>query len=409
MKKTDPLFDKRTLVIVIALGLFGFLSYLVFGILAGDSGRARSAGANSFSSSAIGHKAFLELLRELEIPVVVSRNESAIRAWGGPLLMILEPTSGDVWGELRASLPLVDKALVVLPKRFGVPRADKTSWISSAELLSLEQTERVLRSLAPEASLIRGLDTVTWQGNDFGPPPDIPALQLMEGPGLRPLISSGSGTFFAKAHRDDLELFIISDPDILSNHGLRRGQNAGLLLSIVEELRDGEAIVLDETIHGFLKVPSLWRSLLEFPLVTVSLAALATILLLIWAAAGRFGPSETLPPPLKPGRGGLVENATRLLLNSGHEAEILQRYWRVQLKNVMHHLHAPPGLGDKEEREWLERLEKSRGLTEYSASLEQEVALMAAAGTRESSRLLMLARRFERWKKELLNGSRGGS
>ena len=236
-----------------------------------------------------------------------------------------------------------------------------------------------------------------------------PTLQVIEGPELQPLIASDAGILLAEVVRDDLALFILSDPDLLSNHGLRRGENALLSVSIIDALRGDEAIVLDETVHGFLKVPSLWRSLLEFPLVTVSFAALATILVLIWAAAGRFGPTERPAPPLKPGRAGLVENATRLLLNSGHEAEILQRYWRVQLRNVLHRLHVPQGLSDAEARSWLARLEEARGSKERAAELEQEVALVAAAGKGDASRLLNLAQRFESWKKELLHGSRGRS
>ncbi len=405
--KDAQTFQPRTAALLIAVGIFAFLSFIVFSILAGDAGRARTASANSFSNSAIGHKAFTNLLRELDVPIVVSRNQSALRAIGGSLLMVLEPNPGAAWEELRGTFHLADKVIVTLPKRFGVPRADKPDWLSKAQLLSRSVPGAILRSFAPGASLVRLEGEVEWNAQNIGPPPSIPNIQLMRGAGLEPLIASEEGIFLARVNVDGKEIYLLSDPDFLANHGLKKGGNARLVMGILDYLRDGdEGVVLDETVHGFLKVPSLWRSLLEFPLVVATVVALVAMGLLTWAATGRFGPLQPLAPPLQPGHAGLIENATRLLFTTGHEAEILQRYWRVQLRDVLHALHVPARLGERETREWLARLEIARGLKERAEAFENEVAFCAAGQSRDRRRLLKLARRIYLWKRELLNGSR---
>lgn len=101
---------------LIALGALAFVGAVYFSLY-GDNGRPN--GANSHSLSAIGHMAFVELLREQGISVIVSRNESASKARNDSLLIVAEPLPQHI--ESRGQLPRADRTLAVLPKWYGLP------------------------------------------------------------------------------------------------------------------------------------------------------------------------------------------------------------------------------------------------------------------------------------------------
>ncbi len=109
-------------------------------------------------------------------------------------------------------------------------------------------------------------------------------------------------------------LYVLADPEALGNAGLHRGRNAYFLLAVLDHIRtDDGGIVFDETLHGHEVVPSLWRELLSFPLVLVSLHVLLLLAVVVWAAMNRFGAPRSVPPALEPGTHFLVENTARLL------------------------------------------------------------------------------------------------
>src|SRR5262245_9969360 len=84
-------FSSRATFWLVAVGLVSFLVTIGFTVFGAPPAAPPSRGADSFSRSAIGHHAFVALLRELEIPVVVSHWESAKRADSTALLILTEP------------------------------------------------------------------------------------------------------------------------------------------------------------------------------------------------------------------------------------------------------------------------------------------------------------------------------
>ena len=84
-------FAPRTVFWLVTVGTISFVGALVLSLLVGDGGSVRSADANTFSYSAIGHRAFVEILERVEMPVLVSRYDSAGKAGASSLLVIAEP------------------------------------------------------------------------------------------------------------------------------------------------------------------------------------------------------------------------------------------------------------------------------------------------------------------------------
>src|SRR5206468_9697454 len=85
--RPGELFSPRTLLVIIAVGTLAFVGMLYLQLF-GDSGDPDlEIGPSTYSSSAIGHKALLETLRRLDIPVVISRFKSGEKARGSSLLV----------------------------------------------------------------------------------------------------------------------------------------------------------------------------------------------------------------------------------------------------------------------------------------------------------------------------------
>ncbi len=84
-------FSRRMVIGLVSVVSLSFLAALLWGVFGPELRSDRSVASDSFSRSAIGHHAFVELLRELEIPVVVSRNNSGAKAGDRALLLIMEP------------------------------------------------------------------------------------------------------------------------------------------------------------------------------------------------------------------------------------------------------------------------------------------------------------------------------
>ncbi len=86
-----PVFAQRTIVWLIAVGGLSFLSAIVLIAFGEDLLPTGTVQANAYSESAIGHMAFVETLRALGIPVLVSRSDSALKAGPNDLLIVAEP------------------------------------------------------------------------------------------------------------------------------------------------------------------------------------------------------------------------------------------------------------------------------------------------------------------------------
>ncbi len=394
-------FSPRTVLWLIAVGSLCFAGAAYLSIYGGES----TAGANSYSYSAIGHRAFIETLRRVDIPVVVSGNDSRAKAGRTALLVLAEPELSDADDRDLAEMLTADTLLLVLPKWRGAPDAARPHWLESAALLPLEEVNAVLRLVLAEAEVRRAGSAPAWNPGALGVAPTLAVPQLVEAPGLEPVVASDQGILVGELRRGRQRLWILSDPDVLSNHGLGRGDNAVLALALVDSLRPrGGAVVLDETIHGFRQDPSIWRAMFEYPFVVATLQAVAAILALIWAATGRFGAPLPAERALKAGKETLLANTASLLQFGGHGPEILRRYREATFREVARRLRAPRHLGEDALVDWVDRVGEARGLRRRYRDLRREVDAASAAAGRGGAGLLRAARNIYRWKQEIIDG-----
>ena len=407
MRSAVPAFSISTIIWLLAVGLASFAGTVLLAVFGADLLPLRSPGGHAWSVSAIGHRAFAETLRGLAIPVVISRHRPAETAGATGLLVVAEPSLE------HADLVLAGAAqvLLVLPKWTGPANPDKPHWLESAKLLAAADVETVARRVLADAAVVRSDGPVPLDASRFAGRPDLAHPQLLRAARLRPIIAGDGGILLGEVSGgmsgDGSRVWVLSDPDLIANHGLRRGANAAVAVAIVEALRPaGGAVVFDATVHGFARPPDLWRELFSFPLVLVTVQALVAAVILVWAAAGRFGAPEPPPAPRKGGRGTLIDSAGGLLATAGHLRPLVRRYLEATTRDVARRLHAPRTLDDAGTARWLERVGELRGLGPEDARLPADAAAYLQTARPDSHRLLGLARRLHQWKRTMLGDMR---
>jgi hypothetical protein len=389
---------------MIGVAVASFLGMLVLGMLAGDT-TGEMSGANPNSESAIGYRGLVTFLGELELPVMVNMNPSFYdRLDGSAFEILLEPPTPSDLGTMRLRFAGTGPVLVVLPKWRAQADPQKRRWIGQSEPLPADHVRMVMEALADNAEIIRPQSLGALE-SVYDASPSLARPQLVKADGLSPLISSDQGVLLGWLNMAGEAVYVLSDPDVLNNHGIDNGDNARLAAEMIDDMRDGRTVVLDATLHGFTRSHTLWRILLEPPLLPVTLLGLGACAVLFWSAATRFGAPAAPPPRLARGKRGLIDNTAALLGFGGHLTVILDRYRTAALRQVASTLHAPGGLDIVDLQLWLDRVAEARGLDARVADLAPERTTGGPLG--EGHALLAAAHRIYRWKTEMLRGSVG--
>jgi hypothetical protein len=193
----------------------------------------------------------------------------------------------------------------------------------------------------------------------------------------------------------NLQIAVLTDPDLIANHGLHLGDNAHLALALVDVLlQPGGRIFIDETLHGFAVEPNIWRLMFEPPYLAATLLALVAMWLIVWHAARRFGAPLPPVPAFSSGKDALIENAARLLISGGHGAHVAERYGEATVIEAGKRLRLTNREASDDLRPQLERIAERRGITAKLPG-RRHPALHPVA----------LARRYHEWKLEMFGGS----
>ncbi|MDQ3363935.1 MAG: hypothetical protein M3680_00685 [Myxococcota bacterium] len=403
---TNP-FSRTTIALIIGVAAASLAVAAALTVFGDDlGGKEPSAGADTYSVSAIGHRGLVEMLTKLDIPVVKSRAASGDKATTG-LLVIAEPTVSDEASKqrLRALVASAPRVLIILPKWYGSATRG-AEWIDEANALPESEIDDVLIAVGVSTRVARRTAPVPanhWAAPELGleqPKLKLPRPQLLAA-GDEDIALAGDGVneLVVKHELEDGHtLWIVGDPDVLNNHGLRHPDNAVFAITLIDQARDGGPVVVDEVIHGYAQQPSLLRTLFRFPLVLATLQVLICALLAVWAAMVRFGPRRAAPPPLAPGKDFLIQNTAALLHYGGHHTDALRRYLVQSVAAVRHGLHAP-SLAPSAMTQWLENVRGVRGGSISLIELERDVL---TADTPQRS--VELADRVYRWRMEMING-----
>jgi hypothetical protein len=404
-------FSRRALAWIVGVSASSLglgLAFLVAG--APESAEVASSAADAFSRSALGHRAFVALARGQGIPVLVSRHDSGRRAGASGVLVMAEPRlPGRDSARARRLVQMLGEArtvLLVLPKWTGDEDPARPGWIREARAVPAPSVAAALSAAGVSARVVHSPRAGTERCEGLGSAVSWTKPQLLSPttPDLRPLVACEGGLLLGLEEREDLRLFVLSDPDLLANHGLAREGNARAASEVVAMVREGrKALVLDETLHGHERIPSLWRELFAFPLLPAVVQAALALLALLLSGLSRFGAPIDAGMGLAPGKTLLIENTAFLLRAAGHSGHALGRYFDAALAEVARALHAPPGASPVEVRELLQAAARRRGVSVDLRTLEGQVD-RARRQEAAPAAVVDAARRVHRFREEMLRG-----
>ncbi len=408
---TSSPFALRTLLIIIAIGGCAVAGLVYLSLYGKDFGEPMTAEASAFSHSSIGHKAFFETLRRLGLAVQVSRFASADKAGVSDVLVVAEPAVEQDNDDLLESLGSVPQVLLVLPKWQAAPDPANPRWAKALELAPDKEVLAIYEKAMGKAKLIRHQASVILPaGRFFEGAIKLTQPQYLDDDDLRPLISGTDGILLGEYTRGGRRLWVLSDPDLLSNQGIDEADNAAVAVAIMMALqKQGGRIIFDETIHGFGESPASLRKIFELPYVIVTVTAAIAILLLIWAGSARFGAPQQSEPVLAAGKGTLIHNAADLLSLGKSSGMVLSGYLHTAIADTMRELHGPGGLDDAAQAGWLDRQAQRRGLALRLVPLRDAALGVAQSRKPEMRQAVHLAIDIHHWKQEMLNGTGRGS
>lgn len=394
-----------------------------------------SAQADPYSVSALGHAALVEWL-DAQAPTLVSRSYSVERASPERPLLILEPPPGSeqaLAGMLEQALEQWIPTVLVLPKWQGTPRAKRPEWVETVKLWPQGVPETVLDTALGAVDAVTGdgadpdetsserlrvwrgdgrasgepeRSPERWTWNLPGEPvaPALPEPQLLEieGAPLDPLLATADGRVLAARFRE-VPLTLVSDPDFLNAGGLARGDNARVAHGLLLRELAPEALVVDASLHGYVPTESIWRALLEPPLVYLFLQGLLLAALGAWVGSGRLGRPESLPPRVPPGKTTLIDHGARILARGRHRKHTLERYLRLTVQRTAQRLGARPQDGLRGQVTALAELGRRRDIETDVEDLARRVARLPSRGTGRS-RELEIAHALWTWRKEMTDG-----
>jgi hypothetical protein len=402
----EPVFSSRLLAGWIAVAVVIFAISLYF-MGAGERGGPDSVGPSTFSRSAIGHAGIAEVLQRLGIPVEKSQYASLDKASPGSVLVIAEPRPSGQSEEAIRTLLKASTILLVLPKWTGQPSEQNVGWLREVGERSPADARWALNLVAPRGEVVRESAAGAWTTNELGLAPSLVApVQLVRGGGLRPIIASAAGMLVGEIGDRNRKVWVLSDPDVIANHGLAREGNAVLAVALFKRLRGADGkVVFDETVHGYTARPANPLLLLfRFPFVIATVQGLMAVALLLWASLARFGAPQSAQPPLSAGRQGLLQNMAKLIEFTGHQQVMIRRYVQETVRDVARQLHAPSGLAGEALVAWLRRVGTARGVEVDCGAVIRRASEYAETRRRDLSPLVRVARDIHRWKREILDG-----
>ncbi|MDH3626794.1 MAG: hypothetical protein OEV00_00450 [Acidobacteriota bacterium] len=419
MRVDGSIFSKRVIVILTTISVASFLLAFFFAGRGDDFFDSPDPRPNSYSVSAVGHRAFHDwaIKRGLE----VRRRRSDMISSAAPSFAIVSiAPSLKLWKqEVDPSMSTLEldafqasAPLVIAPHKWSGVAPPNQRWISAARReastnVFAEVNEFLVYLELPRLALV-DVETLTGcrdeMGNEYEV--DIPRPRVWEPQeSLRPTVSCHEGVLIGNFPAGEItaELYLISDPDLINNHGIGRGEHVEMLDAFLGTQLQLTGVEIDETLHGLSRQPSLIAALLSFPLVFLTLQGLLTLAIVVWHGVFRFGaPSTTSPVGAGRGKEILIDNAANLLDLRGHSQASLHFYYRSSLRLVGRTLFLDDDLSFADLEKRVLNLATSRPGGHVIHSIRRSIENYSEA-SRRSERAVRIARRLFRWRERFMH------
>lgn len=399
-------FERRIAPFGFAAALIGLLLYALTTAAAPGGGSGRDGGAHGLSPGATGFNGIIEVGRGAGLDIAVDRSVAARDPRG---LTVLTPENVEIYEQgsdrLRERLDrLRGPVLVVLLKHLTVPdqnlgRGFVRSQDGGAPAFALGRLNLSVTPLATDAAATLSLRPI-GVGRDLPLPRRLQSATILAGEGKaaarwEALLRYGDAPVLLHGELGGRELYLLTDPDLLSNLTLNDPERVAGGLDLLFALSKGRPVRFDVALNGLASDSrSLLQRALAPPWLGLTLAGLAAMIALLWAGFQRPAPPSVAPAPFAQGKAALIHSGARLVSASGRWRMLIPRYIGWVRDSAARARHAPPGLEGAALDAWLDRFTDRQG---------QGFAARAAALDAARSPIDMVQRAGElaRWKQEM--------
>lgn len=391
-------FPPGAILALVLVGVVAFAGLAVLSAYAPDLRSGQDGRAHALSKSAVGYAGAPVLLRGLGETVVVSRTRPQNLEES---VAVLTPDGGEK-PEALARFADAGRILVVLPKWDTLPDPIRQGFVRKGGARQGDDHEDFLSAHAKTTKLsvrkgetrprLRGVVGGPFAPGTYLPLGAIDRLQTLSGEGWAPALVDETGAIVLAYSRKTPNLWVLADPDLINNQGLKSRDNARAAAAILDAASAGGArsILFDVTLAGFERGRGLGRLMLEPPWLAATLIAVAAGILMGAHALARFGQPRRGGRALPLGARALVENTADLARMARKEHELAPAY-----AALTRGLVARAGGGHTSEEHWLDDLARRRGVA-APADLAAEAE---TAKTRDD--LLAVARKLDEWRGEM--------
>lgn len=401
-------FDPRVILAVIVAGALAIAAYTFLSAYSPQLSSGNNGGAHALSNSATGFSALVALAKESGVEGGVYRDEEDA---GEGALLILTPEFGTEADAIKKQIEahqIYGPTLVILPKWLVQKHPLRPGWvqrISDAPMMLYDEipddywgakmsAKRAISAAKKEQNITTGF----YEGSDpfrLTLPAEYVGINCGAcEDGLR----LADGNYLVGVSWPDYPVFLLAEPDLLNNYGLRdkaRGKAAMELLSRIADYGEADRVAFDVTLNGFGKKKSILRFLFEPPFLAVTLSLVLAAILAGWQAFNRFGPPARRAREIALGKNALIANGAELMKQAGkdhHGAGVYARHVRDQLAGA---LKAPSGLEDEALNRWLDRF-TPHGMKSFSQLMHE------MTGAPDAGEMVKIGREMSRWRKGVL-------
>lgn len=425
----SQIFRPATIGLMILVGVVGFFGALILSTYAPDLEGNGRPGGHAASNSAVGFSGLVQLAGATGHDPHVVRDE---HAWATEDLVVATPEGAATnLNEIIKARGTAKPTLYVLPKWNALEDDAHKGWVRIAGLQPVFQ---------PEGVFAPGLVFAIKRHMDKMPPlrvdeDSLPAavrfttpakLQVIERPekkkdakvappvavvtqsadddgsaeetfdytydDIQPLITDGAGGIVL-GEIDNM--YILADPDLLDNAGMKRPENAAAALALFDWMNStgAKSINFDVVLNGLAREKSVLRLAFDPPILAMTLTLAVMVLLLGIRAAGRFGAPQPRARAIAFGKTALVDNGAMLVRKAGKAARLGGRYAAVIRDQAVQTFGVSARLSPVEVDSYLDGLGGAVPFTRLAEMAER-------AGN--DSEMLVAAQALFAWKREVV-------
>ncbi|MGN6375614.1 MAG: DUF4350 domain-containing protein [Sphingomonas sp.] len=407
-RRSDAAFQPLTVALILVIGVLGFLGTLVLGAYGPDLHAGHDSGGHALSKSAVGFAGLVQLAQATGHPVHIVRDP---HQWGDRSLLIATPPNGVV--DVSGLGSMRQPTLIVLPKWQTVDDRDQPGWVRIERPIDADEPEGVLApadklAIARLASggrpLVRA--DILPPELQFDAPQPVQVItsarlekQVIDGreeeTEFSPLITDGNGhTVLARIGAGPL--YVLADPDLLDNAGLKSLAHARAAIALIDWLGSSantRRVDFDVTLNGLGATRNPLQLAFQPPFLAMTLAIAAALLLLGVHALARFGAPRPRERAIAFGKAALVDNTAMLVRKAGRAHRLGGRYAAVVRDRAVRAFGVSPRLKGTAIDGYLDGLGGGARFTDLAATAET---------ADDDPHLLAAARALHDWQQEKL-------